>query len=226
VPQECIYITAIDFRSDLLSGSYQVPSYAAWLARADMRPAYAYHRRVLQLLQWRHPGERWVLKAPSHLQSLPALLDVYPDARIVWTHRDPLQVMASMTSLLATLYWVRSDRIDAGAIARRWSRGVAHMLEIAMRQRDGGLIDDSRIIDVRYRDLLDDPIAAIRRVYSHFDLTLGAGAEARMRAYLAAKPQGRHGVHAYTFADTGLDLATERERFAAYQRRFEIPSEF
>ena len=107
------------FRSDLLSGYYQVPSYASWLAKCDMRPGYAYHSRVLRLLQRDRPTRRWVLKAPSHLWTLEALLAVYPDARVVWTHRDPLVVLPSMASLAATLYWLRSDRVDPKRIARQ-----------------------------------------------------------------------------------------------------------
>ena len=225
VPQECIYLSAQAFRSDLLSGFYQVPSYSRWLASCDMRPGFAQHRRVLQLLQWRHPTGRWVLKAPSHLWSLEALLAVYPDARIVQTHRDPLRVLPSMASLAATLYWLRSDQIDALRIAKQMTRSVAHMLEKSMAQRDAGLLAQDRVFDVRYSDLLRDPIGQIRSLYRHFGEELEAEAERRMRAYLEAKPQGRRGAHRYRFEDTGLERDKERERFRAYCERFDVPAE-
>ena len=225
LPQECIYLTAHEFASDLLSGSYRVPSYAAWLARADLRPAYRYHRRCLQLLQWRCRGSRWALKAPSHLWALDALLDVYPDARIVWTHRDPLAVVASMTSLMTTLLWLRSDRVDAAAVGQGAVRSIGFMLKRAMALRDAAGLGPDRICDVRYQDLLADPIAAVARVYAHFEIPLHADAEARMRAYLAARPRQRHGAHGWRFDWTGLDADEARRRFAPYRERFGVPAE-
>jgi hypothetical protein len=225
VPQECLYLTAHEFQSDLLSGSYQVPSYQAWLARSDKTRGYRYHRRMLQLLQWRRPGERWVLKAPSHLWTLRELFAVYPDARVVVTHRDPLVVMASMTSLVATLFWMRSDRVDPRAIARTWLRGVAFMLTHSLEQREQGLLPDEQIHDVLYHELVRDPIGELRKLYARLALELTPEAEARMRAYLAARPKDRRGAHRYSFADTGLDLARERARFAKYQERFGVASE-
>jgi hypothetical protein len=225
VPQECIYLTAHEFASDLLSGNYAVPSYGAWLGKADLRPAYRYHRRLLKLLQWRCPGERWVLKAPSHLWSLDALLAVYPDARVVVTHRDPLAVIASMTSLMATLLWIRSDQVDAAALGPRTLRSIAYMLDRATALRDSGGLPPEQVHDVIYRDYLKDPIAAVAGVYAAFGLTLSGEAESRMRAYLAARPQGRHGVHAWRFEDTGVDLDEARQRFAPYRERFGIEAE-
>ncbi len=224
-PQECIYLMAHEFRSDLLAGTYQVPSYAAWLARCDMGPAYALHRRMLQLLQWRCPGERWVLKAPSHLWTLQALLAEYPDARIVQTHRDPLRVAASMTSLAATLYWMRSDQVDVPQIARRSMRSIAFMLERSMQQRREGLLPEAQIFDVRYTDLMADPVGMLRRLYDHFGMKLTPEAESRMRSHLEQRPQSRRGAHRYSFEDTGLDREAERQRFANYQRHFDVESE-
>ncbi len=94
LPLECIAIMSASFRSTRFQTTYNVPSYEAWLAGEDMRPAYAFHRRFLQHLQWRAPGVRWVLKAPAHVFSFDALLDTYPDARIVHTHRDPVTSVA------------------------------------------------------------------------------------------------------------------------------------
>ena len=226
IPVECIMLTAHSFRSDQLSGAHQVPRYATWLAGADLRPAYACHREMLQLLQWRTPAARWVLKAPSHLSSLAALFAVYPDARVVQTHRDPLQVMASVVSILFGTAWVRSDEVDADLLLQ-WFGGesCAHMLAKAVALRDSGAVDAEQFFDVRYCDLTRDPFGTIAGVYEHFGLAYGAEAESRMRAYLAAKPKGRHGAHRYAFADTGFDLETERRRFAAYQERFGVPSE-
>ncbi len=225
VPQECIYLTAHEFTSDLLSGNYQVPSYAAWLARADLIPAYRTHRRCLQLLQWRCRGERWVLKAPSHLWALDALLEVYPDARIVQTHRDPLAVVASMTSLMATLAWLRSDRVDPEALGHSAVRSIGFMLKRAMALRDAAQLGPDRICDVRYQDFLRDPIATLAGLYDQFGIAWRSDVESRMRAHLAARPKDRHGAHVYRFEQTGLDAGEARERFRAYRERFDVPAE-
>lgn len=227
IPVECIQITAHEFKSDELSGRHVVPSYAAWLATtADLVPAYAFHRRMLQLLQWRSPGERWVLKAPSHLAALGPLLAVYPDARIVWTHRDPLTVMASVASILFSTAWVRSDAVDAEQVLQ-WFSGetCAAILAAGAAVRERGDVDAGHFHDVRYTDLVDDPLKTIAGIYEHFAMPFDARAESEIRAAIDARPKGRHGAHRYDFESTGFDPRRERERFAGYQARFGVASE-
>jgi hypothetical protein len=225
-PQECDYLLNLELMSDHISGAYQVPSYARWLARADRRAAYAMHRNVLQILQWQAPTRQWVLKAPSHLGQLETLFAVYPDARVVQTHRDPLKVLASMTSLVTTLYWLRSDRVDPRAVAAAYAKGVAHLVNHSLEQRDSGLLPEERFCDVRYVDFQADPIQTVRGVYERFGMTPTPEAETAMRAHLATRrSQPAHRGHRYAFEDTGLDALRERERFRAYQERFGIPSE-
>lgn len=226
IPVECIQITAHEFRSDELSGRHLVPSYAAWLASADLVPAYAFHRRMLQVLQWKTPGERWVLKAPSHLASLPALLAVYPDARIVQTHRDPLAVMASVASILYSTAFVRSDAVDPEQVLQWFTGGTCQvLLDGASALRDSGTLPTEQVFDVRYGDLMADPIATIGGLYDHFAIPFRGEAESLMRAYLSAKPRGRHGAHRYAFEHTGFDHQAERRRFADYQARYGVASE-
>ena len=165
LPQECLNLTTHEFASIFFSVSHRVPGYQAWLDASDPAPVYASHHRQLQLLQWRCPPHRWVLKSSSHLWSLGALLAEYPDACIVQTHRDPLKVLASFTSLVTTLRRLYSAQVDAREIGEEQT------------------------------------------------------------AFLAANPGDRHGAHRYRFADTGLDVATARRRFRAYQERFAIASE-
>jgi hypothetical protein len=226
IPCECIWLTAHSFRSEEFLGRQQVPSYAAWLASADLSPAYAYHRRMLQLLQWKHPAERWMLKAPSHMAALGDLLAEYPDARIIMTHRDPLKTMGSTASILSALSWMRSDEANIELIKLGFGgEGMAHRLDLAMAVRDRADLDGSRFFDACYADLLDDPIGTIAGAYAHFDLELKQDVAERMRGYLRDKPQGKHGAHHYAFEDLELDLGTERARFADYQERFGVRSE-
>jgi hypothetical protein len=226
IPVECVQITAHEFVSEELLGRYQVPSYAAWYATADVRGAYRFHRAMLQHLQWRCRRERWVLKAPSHLPVLDALLDVYPDARIVMTHRDPLKILPSVASILYSTMWVRSDDVDADALLG-WFTGETclALIERANALRASGRVDPKQFFDVRYEDLVKRPIPTLAGIYAHFGIPFGAEAERRMRDYLASKPRGRHGEHRYHFEHTGFDLAAERERFRTYRERFGVPSE-
>ena len=162
----------------------------------------------------------------AHMNWLDALLDVYPDARIVQSHRDPLQVMGSVASLLVAILWMRADRVDpAGVEAAFGGSAFAAQLEAARRVRDAPGRNPRHFADVRYLDFMADPCATIRGLYRDLGGELEPAAEQRMRSYLDAKPQGKHGRHSYHFADLGLDLLEERARFAAYQARFAVASE-
>jgi hypothetical protein len=214
-----------DFASMVWSTTHRVPSYQAWLGEADMRPLYRSHRRQLQYLQWRWPAERWVLKSPGHLWMLDALLAVYPDARIVQTHRDPLTVVASLTSLVALLRRLASDDVDMHEIGAYWAELLADGLERSIAARDRANLPSSQIVDMQFRDFIADEVGFVRRIYEHFGLELSADAEKRMRRFLVDNARDKHGRHRYTLHDAGLDLATERRRFARYQERFAIASE-
>jgi len=226
LPSECADLTAHTFLGDRFTALYQVPRFAAWSTTQDPRVMYRWHRKMLQLLQWRRPPARWVLKAPAHMNWLDALLDVYPDARIVQSHRDPLQVMGSVASLLLAILWMRADSVDAAGVEAAFGgASFAAQLDAALRVRDDPARDSDQFADVRYLDLMRDPLATIHELYTELGHELDAACENRMRAYLDAKPQGKYGRHLYRFADLGLDLVEERARFAAYQARFDVTSE-
>ncbi len=225
LPQECVALTAHDFATMIFHTTHNVPSYQAWLERADLRWVYASHRRQLQYLQWKCPAERWVLKSPGHLWALDALLAIYPDARIVQTHRDPLKVIASLTSLITQLRSLASDAIDPHTIGADWTVRLAAGLETAMRVRAESGLDASRVFDLQFRDFLGHEIETIARLYAHFDMPFNAEAESRMRRFLADHPQTKHGAHRYTLAAAGLDPTTERRRYAAYEAQYGVARE-
>ena len=225
LPQECVAITAYELASILFSTTHRVPSYQRWLESIDHRPLYAAHKRWLQYFQWRAPGERWVLKSPGHLWTLDALLAVYPDARIVQTHRDPLRVVASLVSLCTLLRSMASDAIDPHEIAVEWAPRLAQGLDASIRARDAARLPPERVFDVHFRDFVGNEVATVRRLYERFGLVLSDETEARMRAYLAANPKDKHGGHRYDFGTAGLDRDAERRRFAAYSERFAIAEE-
>lgn len=180
---------------------------------------------MLQLLQSRHRLERWVLKTPSHLAWLSARFDVYPDAWVVHTHRDPLKSVPSTTSLMATLQWMRSNHTLVDALASAIARSSAAMLDHVRRQRAEGTIPDERLIDVRYQDLMTDPIGTLRTVYERVGAELNEDVRERVLAYLAAKPRGVHGAHEYSLAEFGLDASELRRRYADYQAAHDVPDE-
>lgn len=225
LPNECIFATMNEFLSDHWGGVHEVPSYSAHLASADHTGAYAYHRRIVQTLHHARPGERWLFKAPSHLATLDALFAVYPDARIVHVHRDPLKTVPSTLSLMATLKWMRCRHTDPLAVAPLVAWGFGAMLDGVVDGRATGRLPDDQFADLRYADLLADPVAAVQGVYDRFGWELSDGVRQGMLDHLAERPQGKHGAHTYSLADFGLDPAEERARFAAYQERFAVPDE-
>lgn len=225
LPQECIAITSHDFRSYTFESMYTVPSYRAWHDRQDKRPVYEFHRHFLQHLQWRCPGQRWVLKAPSHLLALEALLQVYPDAGIILTHRDPLKVLASCASFTEVLRRGFSDHLDKAALAQevleRWVEGAG--LAVKYRQERGDLYQ--QLFDVHYLELLRDPMSMVQRIYEFFDLDLTGAAETAMERFLLANPKNKGGVHRYSLEEFGLTPETERRRFQFYLDFFGIEPE-
>jgi hypothetical protein len=220
LPEECLIITSHSFLSFQFNTAHFVASYQAWLEQQDLRPSYTAHRRFLQHLQWRSHAERWVLKAPAHVFGLRALFDVYPDARVVFMHRDPLEIVPSAASLHTCLRGTFSTHVDPRVVgaeqAARWANGITR----ALAARDGGCAPPERFVDVHYADLMRDPIAAVRRVYEHFALPASDDLEMRWRLFLGANPQGKHGPHRYDLKRFGLRPEVERERYRAYRERF------
>jgi hypothetical protein len=224
IPAECGQLMTGTFISDHIASLHQTPSYSRWCGQADYLPVYQYHKQILQILQWKNPRQRWLLKAPEHQVHLDTLLQVYPDARIVQTHRDPIKCMASTTSLIGTLYHMRSDQPFNAEIFENIIMGeaTAQRLEHVMAQRDSGVVPQANIADSRYQDLMDDPMACIEAIYSHFDISLSGTARDKMLTYLAGKPKGKFGVHRY---QVDMHRASDRPLFRRYQERYKIPDE-
>ena len=226
LPQECVRMTGGDFRSMIFPTQYRVPSYANWLIdEADMAPAYRYHRIYLQHLQSRHPAPRWVLKSPGHLWCLGALLDEYPNALLVQTHRDPLRIVASLTSLLGTLRRLGTDAISPPEMATEFGEYLVTGLDRSVAARVDGTVSPDRVVDVHFRAFMDDPFATIREVYGRLGLELAPESEQRMRDFLADNTTEKHGGHHYTWAETELDEGDWRERTRTYQEYFDVESE-
>jgi hypothetical protein len=224
--QECIRMTGGEFASLIFLSQFRLPSYQRWLTdEADLAPAYRWHRRFLQLLQWHHGGDRWVLKSGAHLWALPALVAEYPDARFIQTHRDPLRIIPSLASLFATVRRTFSDDVSLAAVAHEWGAPILDSLDRSVDARERELIPSDRVVDVPYQAFLADPIATIRGIYENWDVELRPEVEARMRDFLADNAQDKHGTHRYSFADTGLDAGEILEQSRRYREYFDVPTE-
>ena len=220
LPQECIAITAQVFMSIQFHTTHDVASYQDWFEGAEQKLGFDFHHRFLQHLQAKSAGRRWVLKAPGHLFALAGLLERYPDARIVHTHRDPLRVMASMASHATVLRRAFSDSADPQRIAADWADRWARALDKFLAVRDRA--PAAQFLDVNFESIEREPLATVERVYDFLGWPLTLEARAAMQRFLAANPKNKHGVHRYTLEQFGLNRATETARFHKYCERFEI----
>jgi len=221
LPQECIGLMTPTFMSDQFDAMYYVPSYRAWFFRQDLRPAYECHRRFLQHLHFRRSGRRWILKAPTHMFAMPALLSVYPDALFVQTHRTPVDAMASVSSLVAILRSAFSDAVDPFTICREAIQYWSETMEKFLRERDR--LASNRICDVEYQEISREPMAAVRRVYNHFGWSLSREAKQRMSALIASHAQRQPGNHRYQLSQFGCSAEEVLGAFAPYCQRFGLP---
>src|SRR5437588_7559040 len=227
LPQECVSLMSPTFMSDQFDTMYNVPSYRAWFFNQDLRPAYEFHRRSLQQLQFRKSAERWVLKAPAHMFAAPALLSIYPDAKFVQIHRDPIDAVASVSSLVTILRRVFSDDVDPIQIGRDAQSYWSQAIKTFLRVRDQ--LPAERVCDLRYDEIRHDPIAAARRVYGHFGWNPSREIEERMRGALAQQTAQTNGVHRYDAAYFRLGAMNGfedyNERFGFSVSRFNQPKE-
>jgi hypothetical protein len=222
-PTECIAVLNQDFKSLLWEAMANVPAYGAWLHAADHRSAYDYHHRVLQVLQSGGVRGRWSLKSPHHALHLEVLNAVYPDARLVMMHRDPLVLCASVCSLITTLTRTFSDADHGRYIADHWTQMLERSVASVAAFRAAH--PDKRICDVHYADLVRDPLGTVRSVYAAFGDELSGQALGAMTQHVESHPKGKFGRHAYDLAEFGLDAGAIRDRFRHYVERYGIPLE-
>jgi hypothetical protein len=222
-PEQCNMLNDWSLIHQALLAYYEIPSYRDWLFNADYRPAFEAHRRTLQHLQWHAPGQ-WVLKYPKHLIALEVLLETYPDARIIWTHRDPGVVIPSVCSFTG---YIRSANpsYDPLRYGPEWTLFEELVLRRGLSVRDRMVDADTRIHDLSYRNLMADPVAAVGAAFDKFDIPFSDDSARSVQAWIDAHPQAEHGVHRYTAEEFGLDRDHLRERFSFYIDRFDVAPE-
>lgn len=222
-PEECGPLVMNEFTFPRFQDMFRVPEYTQWIRTYDYGPAMAYHRRQLQLLQVQRPTHRWLLKSPYLISALSALLSTYPDACVIQTHRDPINVVPSECSLWSAFRAVSSADLDAKEIGDEALETLS--AELRRCEHDRNQCDPARIFDVDYERLSADPIGTVREIYGHFGFELTDDTEVRMRNYLESSPKHVRGVHRYSLSQFGLDERRVRDAFAWYYERFAIQEE-
>ena len=198
-----------------------VPSYGAWLEGTDQSPAYLELRRILQMLTWQQPVRRtkkWILKTPHHLTALDTVAMVFPEAKIVMPHRDPVNTVVSWCSLVQSLSAPNTDTLDPIWIGDHWSRRLARNLDRFMKLRDA--LGPDRFVDVDYARLTREPVATALEVLCAIGLQTTAVDEQRIRDWSVGNARAARGAHVYTPADFGLSEAKLEMLFDSYRRRF------
>ena len=221
MPLECATVLGQHFSSLHLSTTFNLPSYMDWIMGNDHTQAYRWHRSVLQVLQSECPGQ-WQLKSPVHLVDPFALATVYPDARFVLTHRDPVDVIASACNLVRVLAGTFTDADWRPYIRETWPEVIGSLLDNQLAFRDAQIAAgrSSAFVDVAYADLVRDPIATVAGIYDGLGQPFTTEAESAMRSHSAEHTKDRFGSHAYSLEDWGLERSVLTERVQPYLTRY------
>lgn len=216
-PEECVLLHAYAFSGVQLGFEIMLEPYRSWLLGQDLEVVYAYQKRQMQMLNWRNPGQQWMLKAPAHMWGIDAILKVFPDARFIWCHRDPQAVVPSINSMnkvVMGMYAGDYSHIDASQIGHAVMEWYALSLEKGLADR--AKLPAELFVDCSQREFVDDPMTVVAKVYEAFGLSLGDESRAAMQSHVDANPKGKHGRHEYDLAEYGLTRQMIDQRFAFY----------
>ena len=216
-PQECIGITALDFNSFQTCAQVYIPSYLKWFAEeSDQLQTMRFHKRFLQYLESGGVrSERWLLKTPVHMMRLTALFEVYPDAKVIMTHRDPAKVVPSAASLISSVRSLYSDYEEP-------ARSGLEQLDFWKMSFDRFMADraqlnkENQILDLHFNDFVQDQMACVDQIYSYFDWSLDDASRSKMKDFLASNPKGKHGSHEYCLEDFNLTQSQVSKEFIEY----------
>ena len=230
LPCECVHFLMYDFSGPYWSMIYEIPSFTGWQLDhlETLSRVYRLHRRMLQTFQQQAPDamlRTWLLKSPYHVSTLPALFAEYPDARVIHTHRDPRKFLASLVSILSAVRFMRSDAVDVQILAATMLPTYQMFLGNTIAERVDGTLPADRIVDSHFLDLMRDPVASLRGLYEQLGLDWPSGHDRVITRYLAEKPKDKHGAHAYSLSDVGLDDETVRAAFKEYVSYYGIVEE-
>ncbi|MFK7894549.1 MAG: sulfotransferase [Myxococcota bacterium] len=221
-PTECIFVLAADFRCLMWGSLIPCRRYNEWILETSAEPAYRHLERVLQVLQSKVKG-RWTLKMPSHALNLPSLKQVFPDARVVVTHRDPYKTLGSLCSMIAGAHSMYMTESDVDYVREVYPAQLAEHANRPMGYRDEH--GDEGFLDLLYADLVKDPLGEMKRIYEFTGDAWTDEVAGQMQACLERNPKGKHGAHRYDLAQYGLDPAKLEDLFEPYRKRYDVPLE-
>lgn len=221
-PNECVFFMAHDFKTLMIESKGKLPGYKEFIFSCDMTSAYEYHRKFLQVLQHHTPGV-WNVKKPSHALWLETIFQVYPDARVIWTHRDPFTATGSLCSIISLSHMGHMGKIDAEWLGEDYSWQAAEHANRIMDFRDK--YGEDKIIDVHYADLVNDPVGETRKLYAKLGDEWTAEAEAGVQKWVDDNPQNKFGKHDYKLAQYGLSKERLEPLFERYLSRYDVARE-
>lgn len=225
-PDEDIMLLEQSFYSFNTQAFANIPSFDAWLESQDHTPGYEYFRQLLQFLQWQkrrsgQSGQRWALKAPHHLHFMDLVFKVFPDSKVVQSHRDPVETLPSLTSLIAGVWMIYSDTADPVEVGRQWSRKFARGMRHTMAVREHG--GEGSFLDLWFADTVSEPLSEIRKVYEFIGMELTEEARAEMARWQDFNRRELRPPHAYTLEQYGFTEAGLKAQFRPYRERFILP---
>ncbi len=216
-PEECVLLHAYAFTGVQLGFEIMLEPYRSWILAQDLTPMYAYQKRQMQMLNWRNPGQQWMLKAPAHMWGIDVIRKVFPDARFVWCHRDPQKVVPSINSMnkvVMGMYAGDLSHFDMHEIGRSVMEWYALSLERGLAAR--AALPEELFVDCSQAQFVADPMGVVDSVYEAFDLSFSAGSRDVLQAHIDNNPKGKHGKHEYDLAEYGLTKELIDERFTFY----------
>ena len=215
-PEEDVLLLDVSFLSTTTEATMNVPTYAAWLEQTDQSPAYAYMVKLLKLLQWQRPGKRWVLKTPHHLEFLPLAKKYFGDVQFIWTHRDVTECIPSFLSMISYSRILFSEEVDQEVVAEHWVRKNGYMLSKGLEYRDDAE-ENARFTDVSYRELVNDTMKVLRRIYKDCGAEVSDELLSIFEASNRQNPKGKYGKHQYNLEEFGIDEDYLRQFTSSYE---------
>ena len=212
-PEECNPFLMSSFYALLFCQLVYAPDYFQYVLASNFGDSYTLHKKHLQALSFNREEKTWFLKAPAHIASLVPLLAVYPDARIVFTHRNPLECMPSMASLTAMIRMVCLPTQDLKLIGPGMVKHLQQMLDLGYRTRDAWPATATPFLDITYKKLVSKPVDTVHQILNHFNIPIPEGMDEKLKSYLAKRTQHRHGIHKYSLDEYGLDEAELMQNF-------------
>ncbi len=216
-PEECVMLHAFAFSGVQLGFEIMLEPYGSWLKAQDLTPLYTYQRKQMQMLNWRRPGQQWMLKAPAHMLGIASIMTVFPDARFIWCHRHPKHVVPSINSMnqaIMNMYMgdcEHIDILDMGTTVMDW---YATSLERGLEERSR--FPERRFVDCSQQEFVDRPLELSARIHTAFELAESEAGRSAIRQHIADNPKGKHGKHDYDLAAFGLSETPINDRFAFY----------